>query len=96
MKHTKHNHSLPKELSSNLRTKKKITPEKIKLIISLHKAGASPTSIKEALNQQYRKQLFYQKSVCNAISKARRVELNGLTPIHFLISKLDNDIYKLM
>ena len=61
MTETKHNHSLAKEPSSNLRTKKKITPEQIKLIISLHKAGASPTSIKETLNQQYPKQLFYQK-----------------------------------
>lgn len=94
MKEAKHNHILPEE-QLNLKTKKKkITPEQIKLILSLHKAGGSPTGTKETLTQQYPDQLFSQKSVYSAIGKARKGELNGLTPIQFLISKLDSHTYK--
>ncbi|CEP06809.1 hypothetical protein, partial, partial [Parasitella parasitica] len=68
--------------------------DQIKLIAELHKAGSTPTSIREALVQQNPGQMITQKSVYNAIARAKMVELNGLTPIQFLIEQLDEKTYK--
>ncbi|CEP13490.1 hypothetical protein [Parasitella parasitica] len=79
MKNTKHNHSFSEDQSAQL-SNKKLTSDQIKLIAELHKAGSTPTSIREALVQQNPGQMITQKSVYNAIARAKMVELNGLTP----------------
>ncbi|CEP13491.1 hypothetical protein [Parasitella parasitica] len=93
MKNTKHNHSFSEDQSAQL-SNKKLTSDQIKLIAELHKAGSTPTSIREALVQQNPGQMITQKSVYNAIARAKMVELNGLTPIQFLIEQLDEKTYK--
>lgn len=93
MKNTKHNHSFSEDQSAQL-SNKKLTSDQIKLIAELHKAGSTPTSIREALVQQNPGQMITQKSVYNAIARAKMAELNGLTPIQFLIEQLDEKTYK--
>ncbi|EPB86148.1 hypothetical protein HMPREF1544_07050 [Mucor circinelloides 1006PhL] len=61
----------------------------IKLFSESHKAGSTPTSIREALIQQNPDQMSTQKSICNAIARAKLAKLNGLTPIQLLIELLD-------
>ncbi|KAG1112202.1 hypothetical protein G6F42_014809 [Rhizopus arrhizus] len=47
MKNTKHNHSFSEDQSAQL-SNKKLTSDQIKLTAELHKAGPTPTSIREA------------------------------------------------
>lgn len=90
MKNSNHNHQPSEEEIVMDPSKRQLNEDQVKLIATLYKSGARPASIRATLTEKYDRQVIDQRSIYNTVAKARLEELDGNTPIQFLVSKLFN------
>ncbi|CEP09050.1 hypothetical protein, partial, partial [Parasitella parasitica] len=91
MKNCEHNHQPTKNELSMHSYRRQLNEQQIALVATLYKAGASPTSIMATLNERFPEQVLDKRSIYNATARVRLEELDGHTPIQFLVNKLSAD-----